>query len=78
MLCFFLMFLCWFLWTADIHSLLDVAKVADSLVFVLHNTEGWDSHGEYCLSCLFSQGLPSHGKYKHNHIARIHSPLTVG
>ncbi|KAI2656286.1 hypothetical protein H4Q32_013166 [Labeo rohita] len=21
---------------------------------------GWDSYGEYCLSCLFSQGLPSH------------------
>ncbi|XP_056329752.1 pre-rRNA-processing protein TSR1 homolog [Danio aesculapii] len=46
--------------TADLHSLLDVAKIADSLVFVLDSNEGWDSYGEYCLSCLFAQGLPSH------------------
>ncbi|KAF0030004.1 hypothetical protein F2P81_016735 [Scophthalmus maximus] len=46
--------------TADMHSLLDVAKIADSLVFVLDSTEGWDSYGDYCLSCLFAQGLPSH------------------
>uniref|UniRef100_A0A1A8SCU1 Pre-rRNA-processing protein TSR1 homolog n=1 Tax=Nothobranchius rachovii TaxID=451742 RepID=A0A1A8SCU1_9TELE len=46
--------------TADMHSLLDVAKVADSLVFVLDPAEGWDSYGDYCLSCLFAQGLPSH------------------
>ncbi|XP_067451146.1 pre-rRNA-processing protein TSR1 homolog [Thunnus thynnus] len=46
--------------TADIHSLLDVAKIADSLVFVLDSTEGWDSYGDYCLSCLFAQGLPSY------------------
>ncbi|XP_026187486.1 pre-rRNA-processing protein TSR1 homolog [Mastacembelus armatus] len=46
--------------TADMHSLLDVAKTADSLVFVLDSTEGWDSYGDYCLSCLFAQGLPSH------------------
>ncbi|XP_070685817.1 pre-rRNA-processing protein TSR1 homolog [Pempheris klunzingeri] len=46
--------------TAEMHSLLDVAKVADSLVFVLDSTEGWDSYGDYCLSCLFAQGLPSH------------------
>ncbi|KAG7470617.1 hypothetical protein MATL_G00115770 [Megalops atlanticus] len=45
--------------TADLHSLLDVAKVADSLLFVLDSTEGWDSYGDYCLSCLFAQGLPS-------------------
>nr|XP_055052600.1 pre-rRNA-processing protein TSR1 homolog [Misgurnus anguillicaudatus] len=45
---------------ADLHSVLDVAKIADSLVFVLDSNEGWDSYGEYCLSCLFSQGLPSH------------------
>ncbi|XP_055052600.2 pre-rRNA-processing protein TSR1 homolog [Misgurnus anguillicaudatus] len=44
----------------DLHSVLDVAKIADSLVFVLDSNEGWDSYGEYCLSCLFSQGLPSH------------------
>ncbi|XP_026196521.1 pre-rRNA-processing protein TSR1 homolog [Anabas testudineus] len=46
--------------TADMHSLLDVTKIADSLVFVLDSTEGWDSYGEHCLSCLFAQGLPSH------------------
>ncbi|KAM4589684.1 pre-rRNA-processing protein TSR1 homolog [Fundulus diaphanus] len=46
--------------TADMHSLLDVAKVADSLVFVLDSTEGWDNYGDHCLSCLFAQGLPSH------------------
>ncbi|XP_034025043.1 pre-rRNA-processing protein TSR1 homolog [Thalassophryne amazonica] len=45
--------------TADLHSLLDVAKVADSLVFVLDASEGWDSYGDYALSCLFAQGLPS-------------------
>lgn len=44
------------------HSLLDVVKVADSLVFVLDSTEGWDSYGDYCLSCLFAQGLPAHGE----------------
>ncbi|KAK2912343.1 pre-rRNA-processing protein TSR1 homolog [Channa argus] len=46
--------------TADMHSLLDVAKIADSIVFVLDATEGWDSYGDYCLSCFFAQGLPSH------------------
>ncbi|XP_072320426.1 pre-rRNA-processing protein TSR1 homolog [Eucyclogobius newberryi] len=46
--------------TADMHSLLDIAKVADSLVFVLDSSEGWDSYGDYCLSSLFAQGLPSH------------------
>ncbi|XP_035241528.1 pre-rRNA-processing protein TSR1 homolog [Anguilla anguilla] len=44
----------------DLHSLLDLAKVADSLLFVLDYTVGWDSYGDYCLSCLFAQGLPSH------------------
>ncbi|KAM4566344.1 pre-rRNA-processing protein TSR1 homolog [Odontesthes bonariensis] len=46
--------------TADMHSLLDVAKIADSLVFVLDSTEAWDSYGDHCLSCLFAQGLPSY------------------
>ncbi|XP_029965221.1 LOW QUALITY PROTEIN: pre-rRNA-processing protein TSR1 homolog [Salarias fasciatus] len=46
--------------TADMHSLLDVAKIADSLVFVLDSAEAWDAYGDYCLSCLFAQGLPSH------------------
>ncbi|XP_051933421.1 pre-rRNA-processing protein TSR1 homolog [Hippocampus zosterae] len=46
--------------TDDIHSLLDVAKTVDSLIFVLNSDEGWDSYGDYCLSCLFAQGLPSY------------------
>lgn len=50
-------------YSADMHSLLDMAKIADSLLFVLDSTEGWDSYGDYCLSCLFAQGLPSHGGY---------------
>uniref|UniRef100_A0A672HA17 Pre-rRNA-processing protein TSR1 homolog n=1 Tax=Salarias fasciatus TaxID=181472 RepID=A0A672HA17_SALFA len=54
-------FLHWFLVSAaDMHSLLDVAKIADSLVFVLDSAEAWDAYGDYCLSCLFAQGLPSH------------------
>lgn len=68
--CPILKLLYWFLWTDDMHSLLDVAKIADSLVFVLDSTEGWDSYGDYCLSCLFAQGLPSHGGYKPEHTAR--------
>ncbi|KAG8450791.1 hypothetical protein GDO86_003163 [Hymenochirus boettgeri] len=44
----------------DLHSLLDMAKVADTLLFLLDPQEGWDSYGEYCLSCLFAQGLPSY------------------
>lgn len=45
------------------HSLLDMAKIADSLLFVLDTTEAWDIYGDHCLSCLFAQGLPSHGEY---------------
>ncbi|KFV98825.1 Pre-rRNA-processing protein TSR1, partial [Eurypyga helias] len=44
----------------DHHAVLDLAKVADSLLFILDPTDGWDSAGEYCLSCLFAQGLPSY------------------
>lgn len=58
------------------HSLLDVAKIADSLVFVLDSAEGWDTYGDYCLSCLFAQGLPSHGGYKPEHTAGAFRPLT--
>lgn len=53
------------------NSLLDVAKVADSLVFVLDSTEGWDTYGDYCLSCLFAQGLPSHGWYNPEHNTEV-------
>ncbi|XP_054022822.1 pre-rRNA-processing protein TSR1 homolog [Dryobates pubescens] len=44
----------------DLHAVLDLAKVADSLLFILDPTDGWDSAGDYCLSCLFAQGLPSY------------------
>ncbi|XP_062448347.1 pre-rRNA-processing protein TSR1 homolog isoform X2 [Rhea pennata] len=46
--------------TGDLHAVLDLAKVADSLLFLLDPVDGWDSAGEYCLSCLFAQGLPSY------------------
>lgn len=47
----------------DIHAVLDLAKVADTLLFVLDPYEGWDSYGDFCLSCVFAQGLPSHGMW---------------
>ncbi|NXA54121.1 TSR1 protein, partial [Nothocercus julius] len=43
----------------DLHAVLDLAKVADSLLFLLDPADGWDNVGERCLSCLFAQGLPS-------------------
>uniref|UniRef100_A0A8D0GIX9 Pre-rRNA-processing protein TSR1 homolog n=1 Tax=Sphenodon punctatus TaxID=8508 RepID=A0A8D0GIX9_SPHPU len=46
--------------TGNFHAVLDLAKVADTLLFVLDPVEGWDSSGDYCLSCLFAQGLPSY------------------
>ncbi|NXG38496.1 TSR1 protein, partial [Dromaius novaehollandiae] len=44
----------------DLHAVLDLAKVADSLLLLLDPADGWDSAGEHCLSCLFAQGLPSY------------------
>ncbi|NWZ82026.1 TSR1 protein, partial [Poecile atricapillus] len=44
----------------DLHTVLDLAKVADSLLLLLDPVDGWDSAGEHCLSCLFAQGLPSY------------------
>lgn len=46
----------------DLHAVLDLAKVADSLLFILDAADGWDSAGEHCLSCLFAQGLPTYGE----------------
>uniref|UniRef100_A0A8C8S9L9 Pre-rRNA-processing protein TSR1 homolog n=1 Tax=Pelusios castaneus TaxID=367368 RepID=A0A8C8S9L9_9SAUR len=43
-----------------LHAVLDLAKVADTLLFVLDPLDGWDSAGDQCLSCLFAQGLPSY------------------
>ncbi|XP_061448400.1 pre-rRNA-processing protein TSR1 homolog [Rhineura floridana] len=45
----------------NLHVVLDLAKVADTLLFVLDPYEGWDATGDYCLSCIFAQGLPSYG-----------------
>ncbi|XP_072834951.2 pre-rRNA-processing protein TSR1 homolog [Pogona vitticeps] len=47
--------------TGNLHTMLDLAKVADSLLFMLDPLEGWDVAGDYCLSCIFAQGLPSYG-----------------
>ncbi|XP_066495858.1 pre-rRNA-processing protein TSR1 homolog [Tiliqua scincoides] len=46
--------------TGNLHAVLDLAKVADTLLFVLDPLEGWDAAGERCLSCIFAQGLPSY------------------
>uniref|UniRef100_F7FZN4 Pre-rRNA-processing protein TSR1 homolog n=1 Tax=Monodelphis domestica TaxID=13616 RepID=F7FZN4_MONDO len=53
----------WFFTSAksgDLHTMLDLAKVADTILFILDPVEGWDSTGDYCLSCLFAQGLPTY------------------
>ncbi|XP_004594101.2 pre-rRNA-processing protein TSR1 homolog [Ochotona princeps] len=53
----------WFFTSArpgDLHAVLDLAKVADTILFLLDPLEGWDSTGDYCLSCLFAQGLPTY------------------
>ncbi|XP_048375425.1 pre-rRNA-processing protein TSR1 homolog [Sphaerodactylus townsendi] len=42
-------------------AILDLAKVADTLLFVLDLLEGWDAIGNNCLSCIFAQGLPNYG-----------------
>nr|XP_033777116.1 pre-rRNA-processing protein TSR1 homolog isoform X2 [Geotrypetes seraphini] len=44
----------------DFNALLDLAKVADTLLFLVDAQKGWDSYGDYCLSCLFAQGLPTY------------------
>ncbi|XP_064632502.1 pre-rRNA-processing protein TSR1 homolog [Lineus longissimus] len=45
--------------SGDLYAMLDAAKVADFLLFLHSPSEGMDSYGEYCLSCLFAQGLPA-------------------
>ncbi|CAD7693859.1 unnamed protein product [Nyctereutes procyonoides] len=37
----------------DLHTMLDMAKVVHTILFLLHPLEGWGSTGNYCLSCLF-------------------------
>ena len=43
----------------NLYALLDMAKVADCLVLLTEAERGVDAFGDYCLSCLFSQGLPA-------------------
>ncbi|XP_071810013.1 pre-rRNA-processing protein TSR1 homolog isoform X1 [Asterias amurensis] len=43
----------------DMTSILDAAKTADSLLCLVSPLECWDSWGDLCLTCLFSQGLPA-------------------
>ena len=39
--------------------MLDAVKIADSVLCVLSAEEGIDLAGEFCLSCLSGQGIPS-------------------
>ena len=43
----------------NLYGMLDAAKVADVVVFLLSPEGGIDAYGEYCLTCLFGQGLPT-------------------
>uniref|UniRef100_A0A8C4WZU0 Pre-rRNA-processing protein TSR1 homolog n=1 Tax=Eptatretus burgeri TaxID=7764 RepID=A0A8C4WZU0_EPTBU len=45
---------------SDLHAILDAAKVADTLLLLLHPLEVCDATGERVLSCIFAQGLPSY------------------
>lgn len=42
----------------NLQSVLDAAKVADVILFVV-GTSGMDSYGELCLTCILSQGIPA-------------------
>ncbi|XP_055958411.1 pre-rRNA-processing protein TSR1 homolog [Patella vulgata] len=43
----------------NLNALLDAVKVADTLLLLISPQDGIDDYGEYCLSCLFGQGLPA-------------------
>ena len=43
----------------NLYGLLDIAKVADIVIFLVSPESGVDRYGEHCLSCLFTQGMPS-------------------
>ncbi|XP_074869985.1 pre-rRNA-processing protein TSR1 homolog [Carettochelys insculpta] len=51
--------------TGNLHAVLDLAKVADTLLLVLDPFRGWDTVGDYHLSCLFAQGLPTYALAVH-------------
>ena len=42
----------------DLYNILDVAKVADSLLLLI-GPDGMSEYGQYCLTCLCSQGIPT-------------------
>ena len=39
--------------------MLDAAKVADTVLLLPSMENGIDDYGDYCLTCLFAQGLPA-------------------
>ena len=43
----------------NLYALLDAAKVADSMVFLVSPESGLDTYGDHCLSCIFAQGPPA-------------------
>jgi len=43
----------------DLHSILDAAKSADSILFAYSLENGVDAYGDYVLSVLFGHGIPS-------------------
>uniref|UniRef100_H9G4B5 AARP2CN domain-containing protein n=1 Tax=Anolis carolinensis TaxID=28377 RepID=H9G4B5_ANOCA len=44
--------------TGNLHTVLDLAKVADTLLFLLDPTEGWDAAGDLCLAVQGLSGQP--------------------
>ncbi|XP_076468827.1 pre-rRNA-processing protein TSR1 homolog [Babylonia areolata] len=51
--------LAYFIASSSLHSILDAAKVADSVVFVTSPDDVIDDMGDYCLKCLMAQGMSS-------------------
>jgi pre-rRNA-processing protein TSR1 len=43
----------------DLYGMMDAAKIADCLLLMPSVENGIDDYGDYCLSCLFAQGLPA-------------------
>ena len=43
----------------NLYQLLDAVKVSDVVLLLPSAENGVDEFGDYCLSCVFAQGLPS-------------------
>lgn len=43
----------------NLYNIMDVAKVADSLLLLVSAEEEIDDFGEGCISCLLGQGMPA-------------------